>query len=270
VGWRVTLAVGCCLLILFYFRDHPALEGPRQFGTDTAAMIYRVAGAPGMAVASVADFFQTHSTLRSENARLQQENLVLKGQTQKLAAVLAENGRYRALLKSAEAIEREVMVAEIIALTAAPSRHELVIDKGAVDNVRLGQPLLGADGLMGQVTNVGQHSSNALLITDATHAVPVQVLRSGVRGLAEGMGELNRLVVRHIAATTDIVEGDTLVTSGLGGLFPAGYPVARVLEVVRERGSAFSQVIAEPLAPLDRGRHVMLALELGPGSRSQP
>ena len=270
MGWRVTLAVGCCLLILFYLRDHPALERPRQLGTDSAALIYSVAAAPSSAISGLAEFFRSHSTLRSENARLQQENLVLKGQTQKLAAVLAENGRYRALLNSAETIEREVMVAEIIALTAAPSRHELVIDKGARDNVMLGQPLLGADGLMGQVTKVGQYSSNALLITDATHAVPVQVLRSGVRGLAEGTGELDRLVVRHIAATTDIREGDTLVTSGLGGLFPAGYPVARVLEVISERGSAFSQVIAEPLAPLDRGRHVMLALELGPGASDKP
>ena len=107
-----------------------------------------------------------------------------------------------------------------------------MIDKGSEDRVRLGQPLLGAAGLMGQVTRVGKYSSNALLITDATHAVPVQVLRSGVRGLAEGTGDLSRLIVRHVAATTDIRVGDTLVTSGLGGLFPAGYPVAQVLEVV--------------------------------------
>jgi rod shape-determining protein MreC len=158
------------------------------------------------------------------------------------------------------------MVAEIIAMTAAPSRHELVIDKGVADAVYVGQPLLGADGLMGQVIRVGQHSSHALLITDATHAVPVQALRSGVRGLAEGTGALNRLVVRHIAATTDIQEGDTLVTSGLGGLFPSGYPVATVQTIVRQPGSSFSQVIAVPIAHLDRGRHVMLALDLTPSS----
>ena len=270
MGWRVTLTIGCCLLILFYLRDHELLQGPRQFGTDAAAMVYRIAGAPRAALAGAGQFFRSHNTLRAENARLQQENLVLKGQTQKLAAVVAENGRYRALLNSAETIDREVMVAEIIALTAAPSRHELVIDKGSEDRVRLGQPLLGADGLMGQVTRVGKYSSNALLITDATHAVPVQVLRSGVRGLAEGTGDLSRLIVRHVAATTDIRVGDTLVTSGLGGLFPAGYPVAQVLEVVSDPGSAFSQVIAEPLAPLDRGRHVMLALEMIPEASEQP
>lgn len=264
MGWRATLAIGCCLLLLFYFRDHPALEAPRQFTLDTAAIVYRVAAAPKSAFVGLGDFFQSHSALRSEKERLEQENLVLKGQTQKLAAVLAENGRYRALLRSAETLEREVMVAEIIAMTAARSRHELVIDKGTADAVHVGQPLLGADGLMGQVVRVGQYSSHALLITDATHAVPVQVLRSGVRGLAEGTGELNRLVVRHIAATTDIEEGDILVTSGLGGLFPAGYPVATVKTIVKQPGSSFSQVMAVPIASLDRGRHVMLAIELAP------
>ena len=92
--------------------------------------------------------------------------------------------------------------------------------------------------------------------------MPVQVLRSGVRGLAEGTGALNRLVVRHIAATTDIKEGDTLVTSGLGGLFPAGYPVATITTIIKQPGSSFSQVIAVPTASLDRGRHVMLAIDL--------
>ncbi|WP_435217459.1 rod shape-determining protein MreC [Luminiphilus sp. nBUS_07] len=264
MGWRATLAIGCSLLLLFYLRDHPALETPRQFTTDSAALVYRIAAAPVSAFNSLGEFFKSYNTLRADNDRLSQENLVLKGQTQTLAAVLAENGRYRALLRSAETLEREVMVAEIIALTAAPSRHELIIDKGSADAVYMGQPLLGADGLMGQVIQVGQYSSHALLITDATHAVPVQVLRSGVRGLAEGTGTLNRLVVRHIAATTDIKEGDTLVTSGLGGLFPSGYPVAIVKTIVKQPGSSFSQVIAEPIAHLDRGRHVMLALDLTP------
>ena len=266
MGWRATLAIGCSLLLLFYLRNHPALETPRQFTIDSAAIIYRIASAPLAAFQGVGEFFKSYSTLRADNDRLVQENLVLKGQTQKLAAVLAENGRYRALLRSAQTLEREVMVAEIIAMTAAPSRHELVIDKGVADAVYVGQPLLGADGLMGQVIRVGQHSSHALLITYATHSVPVQALRSGVRGLAEGTVALNRLVVRHIAATTDIQEGDTLVTSGLGGLFPSGYPVATVQTIVRQPGSSFSQVIAVPIAHLDRGRNVMLALDLTPSS----
>lgn len=262
MGWRAALVLGFCLILLFYLRDHPLLERPRQFGIDVAASAYSLASAPGSAWQMLAEFFRSHSALRSENERLSQENLVLRGQTQKLASVLAENTRYRALLRSAESIEREVMVAEIIALSAAPARLELVLDKGSRDGVSVGQPLLGPDGLMGQVVDVGSGASRALLITDATHAVPIQVLRSGVRGLAEGTGELDRLIVRHIAVTTDIERDDILVTSGLGGRFPAGYPVARVIDRVQVPGSAFFEVIAEPLAALDRGRHVMIALEV--------
>jgi len=162
------------------------------------------------------------------------------------------------------------MVAEVISVTADPARHLLVLDKGRADGVLDGQPLLGAAGLMGQVVMLGEHTSRAMLITDATHAVPVQVNRSGVRGLAEGTGNLDHLVVRHVAATTDIQVGDTLVTSGLGGRFPPGYPVAEVTAVESEPGAPFTTVIARPLAQLDRGRHVMLAMEADPEVTSVP
>ena len=261
MGWRATLMLGFCLLLLFYLRDHPLMEGPRRLAVDVAAVAYSVAAAPGSAWRGMTGFFRSHSELRSDNERLLQENLVLRGQTQKLASVLAENTRYRALLKSAESVERQVMVAEIIALSSSPARLELVLDKGSREGVVMGQPLLGPDGLMGQVVEVGATASRALLITDATHAVPIQVLRSGVRGLAEGTGDPTKLLVRHIASTTDIKTDDILVTSGLGGRFPAGYPVARVAGRVQEPGSALFEVVAEPLAALDRGRQVMLALE---------
>jgi len=257
----LALVLVSALLVLLFFRDDPRLNAARAFALDTTGAIYSIAAAPMNAWTSLADYLKSRTQLRQENARLRQENLVIKGQAQRLAAVLAENTRYRALLNSAEIVEREVMVAEVIAVTADPARHLLVLDKGRDDGVLEGQPLLGADGLMGQVVMLGEHTSRAMLITDSTHAVPVQVLRSGVRGLAEGTGDLARLLVRHVAATTDISVGDTLVTSGLGGRFPPGYPVARVTSVDIEPGAAFATVSAQPLAQLDRGRHVMLAME---------
>lgn len=250
-----------CLLLLVTFRDQPFFERVRLVAQDAVAVFYTVAASPVTAGRSVMDFFKTHRTLRDENSRLQQENFVLRGQAQRLAAVLAENSRYRDMLNSAGSLEREVMVAEIIAVTADASRHILLLDKGSRHGVVEGQPLLGAEGLIGQVILVGESTSRAIMITDSTHAVPVQVLRSGVRGLAEGTGEIDNLMVRHIAATTDIVEGDVLVTSGLGGLFPPGYPVAEVVSIKEEQGSAFSTVLSRPMVDLDRGRHVMLALE---------
>lgn len=233
----------------------------RALAVDATATVYRLATAPGRAVDSVSEYFTARRELREENARLRQENLVLKGHSQRLAGVLAENARYRALLNSAEIVDTDVMMAEVISVTADPARHLLVLDKGEADGVHEGQPLLGADGLMGQVVMLGESTSRAMLITDSTHAVPVQVNRNGVRGLAEGTGDLGRLIVRHVAATTDIVVGDMLVTSGLGGRFPPGYPVAEVVSVDLEPGAAFAIVTARPLAQLDRGRHVMLAMD---------
>lgn len=207
------------------------------------------------------DYLQSRQSLREENARLRHENLVLKGRTQRLAAALAENARYKALLNSTAMLEGDVMVAEVIATAADPARHILVLDKGESQGVRKGQPLLGADGLMGQIVQLGDSTSRALLVTDAVHAVPVQVLRNGVRGIAEGTGDIDRLVVRHVATTTDITVGDTLVTSGLGGRFPPGYPVAEVTAIAAEPGAAFLTVTSRPLAQLDRGRHVMLVVD---------
>ena len=127
-----------------------------------------------------------------------------------------------------------------------------------MDAVFVGQPLIDADGLMGQIVEVSPASSRALLITDATHSIPVQVNRNGVRAIAEGTGSLGSLEIRHVSATTDIQIGDLLETSGLGGRFPGGYPVAVVTAIERDPGQMFAHVVAGPSAALDRSRHVLL------------
>ena len=189
-------------------------------------MIYEIAATPRDVLWGLADYFQSRRSLREENARLLQENLVIQGQAQRLVSVLAENAYYRVLLNASKAIDVDVMVAEVVSISADPARHLLVLDKGSNQGVFKGQSLLGAEGLMGQIVLVGANSSRAMLITDAAHAVPVQVNRSGVRALTEGVGNINELIVRHVATTTDIKVDDVLVTSGLAGRFPPGYPVA--------------------------------------------
>lgn len=253
------LVVILCFVTLFVFHDDPRLAPVREIAVDATASVYWVGGVPVRAWEAMAEYFASRTALREENARLRQANLVVEAQAQRLAAILAENSRYRALLNSAALIESDIMVAEIISVTADPARHMLVIDKGGRDGVRKGQPLLGPKGLMGQIVLVGANTSRAMLITDATHAVPVQVNRNGVRALIEGIGDINQLIVRHVAATTDIEIGDQLVTSGLGGRFPPGYPVAEVVAIEGDPGAAFATVIAKPSAYLDRGRHVLLA-----------
>lgn len=190
--------------------------------------------------------------------RLRQENLLLQGRSLQMAAVQAENTRLRGLLNSTAMLRNDVLVAELIGVSPDPVRQQLILNKGARDGVYLGQPLIDADGLMGQVIDVGAFTSRALLLTDLTHSIPVQVNRNGVRAIAEGTGSLDALEVQHISATTDILEGDLLVSSGLGGRFPPGYPVGEVVLVERDPGRSFARVIARPSAALNRSRHVLL------------
>lgn len=267
MGWRLVFVLIVCFAALFIFRDNPKLAPLRAVTVDATASVYRLATAPINLWGNLADFMRSRELLREDNARLRQENLAIKGQAQRLAAVVAENARYRALLNSADVVQGDVMMAEIISVSADPARHLLVLNKGLDDGVTRGQPLLGADGLMGQVVLLGNDTSRAMLITDSTHAVPIQVNRNGVRGLAEGTGDPDHLIVRHVAATTDIVVGDILVTSGLGGRFPPGYPVAEVQSIDIAPGAAFATVTARPLAKLDRGRYVMLVVN---SSQGQP
>lgn len=212
---------------------------------------------------------QTRAQLKEENGRLRTESLLLKGQLQQKAALRAENVRLRALLNSSALVQDDVLVAELIGIAPDPVRHLIILNKGANQGVYVGQPLIDASGLMGQVIEVGTVSSTVLLITDSTHSIPVQVNRNGVRAIAEGIGKLDELELRHVAATTDIKVDDLLVTSGLGRRFPVGYPVARVTEVSRDPGQAFATVRAVPNAALNRSRHVLLVFTGGRDNNNQ-
>ncbi|GIX31098.1 MAG: cell shape-determining protein MreC [Porticoccaceae bacterium] len=198
------------------------------------------------------------SDLRAENARLERELLVYRGQLQRMAAISAENARLRALLGAAELVRDEVRVAELVGVSPDPTRHLVVLDRGARDGVYVGQPVLDGQGLMGQVIEVNESRAHALLITDPSHAVPVQVLRNGLRAIAEGTGDYRRLVLRHISPTADLAVGDRLVTSGLGGRFPPGYPVGIVTEIRRDPGEPFLRVTVEPAADVEHSRHLLL------------
>lgn len=200
----------------------------------------------------------TRTDLLAENDALKEELLILKRKVQTMASLAAENMRLRQLLNSTEMIQDRVLVAELIGVSPDPLVHLVVVNKGTSDGVYLGQPLLDASGLMGQVVEVSANSSRVLLITDSSHALPVQVNRNGVRAVAEGVGDLYSLKLRHVSNTVDIREGDLLVSSGLGQRFPVGYPVAEVVSVVHDPGKPFATVVAKPKAHMNRSRHVLL------------
>lgn len=206
---------------------------------------------------------QSREDLLIDNNRLQAENLVLQAKLQRFAALTVENVRLRELLNSTKLLDENVLVAEIIALSPDPLAHYVMLNKGTEDGVFVGQAVIDANGVFGQVMEVSKTSCRVLLISDVRHAIPVQVSRNGVRLIAEGLGRLDSLSLPHVALTTDIVEGDVLITSGLGDVFPLGYPVARVMEVVHDPGQPFAIVTAQPYAQLDRTRHVLLLFAEG-------
>ncbi|MDH5611708.1 MAG: rod shape-determining protein MreC [Gammaproteobacteria bacterium] len=200
----------------------------------------------------------THQTLLDENRKLEDLNLQNKVRLQKLDILERENFRLRELLHATPKTGEEILIAEIINVDVDPYRQLIVINKGSNDNVYISQPIIDAHGVMGQTVHVNTSSSTAMLITDASHAMPVQIDRTGLRAVAFGTGKIDQLDLRHIPHNADIREGDTLITSGLGGRFPANYPVAVVTHIERSPDEAFVTVRAEPLALLDRSREVLL------------
>lgn len=200
----------------------------------------------------------SRSELTAENEQLKAEQLMMQRRLQKLAALTEQNVRLRELLNSAALVDDEVLATELIGIDPNPFTHRILIDKGERDGVVVGQPVLDARGLMGQVVEIMPYTSRVLLLTDTTHSIPVQVNRNGLRAIASGTGNPERLELRHVADTADIKEGDLLVSSGLGQRFPAGYPVAMVSEVVHDSGQPFAIVRAVPTATLNRSRYMLL------------
>jgi rod shape-determining protein MreC len=255
---RALLAVLAVVSLITADLKFNNLGSTRSIVNMVVAPIYWVADIPSRALDWGGTNIRSRSQLIDENEKLSRENLVLEGRSHQMAALRAENVRLRSLLNSAALLQDDVLVAELIGVSPDPMRHEVVLNKGAADKVYDGQPLIDADGMLGQVVTVSEHSSRVLLITDSTHSIPVQVNRNGVRAIAEGVGALDKLEVNHVAATTDIEEGDLLVTSGLGGRFPIGYPVAIVSKIERDPGQPFATIEAKPSAALDRSRYVLL------------
>ncbi|MCX2982468.1 rod shape-determining protein MreC [Halieaceae bacterium IMCC14734] len=258
---RVALTGVLALTLIFADVRFNQMAATRATLSNAAYPFYWLVDLPARLSSWSSQILVTRSTLLEENAHLRSESQLLQGKMLQMAALRAENLRLRALLNSSALVQDDVLVAELIGVTPDPARHQVVLNKGTDDGVFVGQPLLDADGLMGQVIEAGNASSRVLLITDATHALPVQVNRNGVRAIAEGVGRLDVVELRHVASTTDIEVGDLLVTSGLGRRFPVGYPVATVIEVTRDPGQPFAVVKARPNAALNRSRHVLLVFK---------
>ncbi len=258
LGLRVIVLILVSIVLMYLDHRQNHLDGIRR-GIGVAVYPVRlVVDAPVRFWAWLGESTTSRNELELELGRLQAERLLTNARLQRLTALEAENARLRALLEARTRVRDEVRVAEIMAVDANPYEHNLVIDIGTRDGVYDGQAIVDADGVVGQVIETGIMTSQAVLISDADHALPVEVNRNGLRTIAVGTGEIDRLDLPFLPNNADIRAGDLLVTSGLGGAFPAGYPVAVVNTVTRMPSEPFADVTATPSAALDQVREVML------------
>ncbi len=218
--------------------------------------IWALAGLPGRLGASVKDNAASHGQLVAENRELRNQLLVANARLTRLQTAVLDNAQLREMLNVAERSGLDVQLAPILDIDLDPVKQRLVLDSGSRDGVHIGQAVIDAGGLMGQVIAVTPGHSTVLLLTDPDHAVPVNVARNGVRLIAYGRGD--RLELRDIPLSAGVEVGDEIVTSGLGGRFPAGFPVGRILKLRPDDTHAFLVGELEPAAKLDRGRNVLL------------
>jgi rod shape-determining protein MreC len=199
----------------------------------------------------------TRDALRADKTRLESELRLAQFRLQRYEALEAESQRLRGLRDSTAGVTTRFVIGNVMDLDLDAFRERVLVDKGAQDDVFVGQAVLDSGGVFGQVARVGQLTSEVILLSDATHAIPVQVNRNGLRTVAVGTGDMGRLKLPYLPTSADVVVGDLLVTSGLGGGFPAGYPVGTVAEVKRDPAASLADVDVKPAAALDRSRELM-------------
>jgi len=258
LGVRVLALMALSLLLMMLDHRQHHLDTVRRVIGAAVYPIQVIVDAPFRLWEWLAESTADRNELQLEVGRLQAERLLTRARLQQLTALRAENDRLRDLLEARTQIRDEIRVAEIMAVDANPYRHNIVIDIGSSDGVYDGQAIIDADGVIGQVLKTGFATSQAILISDPSHALPVEVNRNGLRTIANGTGEFDRLDLPFLPNNADIRVGDLLVTSGLGGAFPAGYPVAVVSSVNRIPQAPFADVTAVPSSALDQVREIML------------
>ncbi len=238
-------------------RQH-ALEGIRSTLSVVVFPMHYLVNLPFEVSTWASETWKDRSRLLLENQALRARELQAQVSLLKLATLERENARLRSLLQSSSRRWERVLIAELMSVDFDPFKHQILLNKGSRDDVFEGHPLIDAAGVIGQVIHVSPITSTAMLITDPSHAIPVQVNRNGLRAIAVGTGDPATLEIPHIPNNADIQEGDLLVTSGLGQRFPAGYPVAEVARVERNPAESFATITAIPLAHLDRAQEVLL------------
>ena len=254
------LGVFSLIAILFMVADarFRYLEPVRQVLSIIIYPLQRAAAAPGEFVARVVDFFSSQAMLKSENARLSREHMQQAAALQDFETLKRENAELRALLQAKGRLEQTTVMAEVLYGARDPFSRKLIVDKGLTQDIQAGAAVLDDAGVIGQVTRSYPFLSEVTLITDKNQAVPVQNLRSGLRAIVFGNGREGTLDLRFMPMNADIQVGDTLVSSGIDGIYPPGLPVARVSSIDRNAALAFARITCEPLGGVDKRGHVLI------------
>lgn len=257
-------------LLLMYLDQRAGWSARLRYGLQAAAYPVQVAvNSPAAAWRWLTGSLATRSSLQADNIRMRTELQALQLELLRERSLEQENAQLRELHETLPPLVKKWLVAEVIGVESGTLRQRLIINKGLRDGVHANQPVVDGAGVLGQVAHVGPWSSEVILITDPEHALPVQITRTGLRTIAVGSGNADELLLTYLAANSDVKSGDELVSSGLGGVFPAGYPVGRITGVRREANQLLAQVRAAPQAGIDRAREVML-IEFNPANPAAP
>jgi rod shape-determining protein MreC len=216
------------------------------------------------------DSVTTRDVLRADKTKLEAELRVAQFRLQRYEALEAETQRLRALRDNTADVTERFVVGDVMSVDLDAFRERVLVDKGAGDGIYVGQAVLDSGGVFGQVARVGQLTSEVILVSDAAHAIPVQINRNGLRTIAVGTGETNRLKLPYLPTSADVLAGDLLVTSGLGGVFPAGYPVGTIAEVKRDPAQSLADVDVKPAAALDRSKELLFVWLKPPAAELLP
>lgn len=256
---KLVLALTCALGLMVVDKRTERLQWVRASLNNLVAPLQYLVDAPVRAVGWVGQNISSRTALIDNNMQLRYSNMRLQAQLQKLLILQKENSQLRQLLKSSPRNDTKVIAAQILAVNSSEYRSIVVLNKGSNDKVYVGQPVLDAYGLMGQVIEVNSDSSRVLLINDATSGIPVQNNRTGERTILVGNNAFTPLSLINLPNNSDIEQGDLLVTSGLAGRFAEGYPVAKVTSIESHDSASFMTIKAQPVAKLNRSRLVLLA-----------
>lgn len=246
------------LLLLFIDSRYKYLESSRRVISIVVQPLQRLTTMPGVVWHEVSGYFETQSNLIRDNAALNQLHNLDAAQLLQLQVLQAENAQLRKLLEVQQQADYPMQLAEIVYIERDIFRRKVFVNKGSNSNVLIGQVVMDSTGIVGQVTRVFPWLSEVTLITDKDHAVPIQLLRTGLRAVVFGSGDISNLSLRYMPISSDILPGDVLVTSGLDGTYPPGLPVAKVVRIERDAAYPFARISCVPIAGVDQQRQLLI------------